>query len=219
MGERLIVVVLGKQGAGKGTQCDLMVERYAIPHVSTGDILRKAVAAGTPLGRTVKAVIDSGALVADDLIMALVAARLVEPDAADGALLDGCTRTIGQATALEEILHPAGVSLALNIDVPTELVTERLSARRVCRNCGTIYRVGDDSADTHVCVKCGGEVVQRDDDRPEAIRQRLAAYDSDTAPLLGFYEERGLLETVDGDQPAAKVAADIDLVISRRGLR
>jgi adenylate kinase len=219
MGARLIVVVLGKQGAGKGTQCDLMAERYAIPHVSTGDILRRAVAIGTPLGLKVKSVLDAGALVADDLIMGLVAARLGESDAVDGALLDGCTRTIGQATALEELLGPGGVALALNIDVPTDLVTERLSARRVCRSCGTIYRVGDESANTGVCAKCGGEVVLRDDDQPAAIRQRLSAYETDTAPLLAFYQERGLLETVNGDQPAAVVAAAIDDIITRRGLR
>lgn len=219
MGARLVVVVLGKQGAGKGTQCDLMAERYQIPHVSTGDILRAAVAAGTELGARVKAVMDAGALVDDELIMGLVAERLAEPDAADGALLDGCTRTIGQAQALEDLLAPGKVALALNIDVPTWLVAERLSARRVCRSCGTIYRVGDASADSGHCAKCGGEVVQRDDDRAEAITARLAAYERDTAPLLSFYAERGLLETVDGDQPVDVVAAAIDAAIERRGLR
>jgi adenylate kinase len=152
----------------------------------------------------------------DTLIMRLVSERLDAPDADGGALLDGCTRTRGQAEALESLLGESGLSLVLNIDVPTELVTERLSRRRVCHECGTNYPDDDPSATSGVCAKCGGRVVQRDDDKPDAIRQRLAAYERDTAPLLAFYEERGLLATVNGDQSVEHVAADIQQVLRDR---
>ena len=219
MTTRMILVVLGKQGAGKGTQCVRLAEKYQIPHVSTGDILRAAVKAGSAIGLEVKAVMDAGQLVNDDLIMRVVADRLNAPDAATGALLDGCTRTLAQAEALETLLGEQGVSLVLNLDVPTELVTSRLSARRVCQECGTIYTDSDVSAISGTCEKCGGDVVQRIDDTPEAIRTRLEAYERDTAPLLDFYAQRGLLVTVNGDQPVDQVTADIDVVISQRGLR
>ena len=214
----MILVVLGKQGAGKGTQCDLLETKFTIPHVSTGEMLRAAVKAGTPVGREVKTTMDAGELVNDTLIMRLVAERLAQPDAANGALLDGCTRTIGQAEALEGLLGPQGLSLVLNIDVPTELVMYRLSGRRVCQECGTNYHGDDPSALSGTCERCGGDVVQRDDDRPEAIRQRLDAYERDTAPLLDFYDQRGLLATVNGDQPVAKVAEDIAAVLAERRL-
>jgi adenylate kinase len=218
MGQRMILVVLGKQGAGKGTQCERLEARYQIPHVSTGDILRAAVKAGTPLGRQVKAVMDAGELVSDELIMGLVADRLAEPDAVRGALLDGCTRTRGQAEALEALLGDGGVSLVLNIDVPTSLVMARLSSRRVCQECGTIYTDRDVAAISGTCEKCGGDVIQRADDTPEAISRRLEAYERDTAPLLAFYQERGLLATVDGDQAVDDVTADIEAELRRRGL-
>ncbi len=215
----MILVILGKQGAGKGTQCVRLEEKYRIPHVSTGDILRAAVKAGSPLGVEVKAVMDAGELVNDDLIMRVVADRLSQNDAQDGALLDGCTRTLAQAAALEALLGEPGVSLVLNIDVATDLVTERLSARRVCQECGTIYTDTDISAISGTCEKCGGDVIQRIDDTPDAIRTRLEAYERDTAPLLNFYAARGLLVTVNGDQSVEQVTADIDAAINERGLR
>ncbi len=218
MSNRLVLVVLGKQGAGKGTQCARLSERYHIPHVSTGDILRAAVKAGTPVGVEVKEVLDRGELVSDDLIMRLIEERLSESDAVAGALLDGCTRTLGQAEALENLLGPTGVSLVLNIDVPTELVTKRLSARRVCQECGTIYTDTDVSAVSGTCEKCGGDVVQRADDTPEAIATRLAAYERDTRPLLDFYAARGLLVDVDGDQSVDAVSDAIHQVLVERGL-
>jgi len=215
---RLNLVVLGKQGAGKGTQCKYLSARYAIPHISTGDMLREAIKDNTPLGQQVAAVLEAGALVSDDLIIALINDRLHQPDAANGALLDGCTRTIGQARALEDELGPTGLDLVLYIDVPTDLVIERLSARRVCQECGETYNVNDVSAVSGTCEKCGGDVVQRNDDQPEAIAKRLAAYERDTTPLLGFYEERGLLETINGDQKVEQVTADIEAALARRGL-
>ena len=218
MAGRLNVVVLGKQGAGKGTQCDRLSARLGVPHVSTGDMLRAAVRAGTPLGREVAAVLEAGALVSDDLVIRLVEARFAEPDAARGALLDGFPRTLAQAEALEELLGEDGVQLCLDLDVPVELVTARLSARRVCAECATIYRVGDPSAQSGVCAKCGGVVAQRADDRPEAIRQRLEAYERDTAPLRDFYAARGLLVRVDGDQTPDEVTAAILAALADRGL-
>ena len=218
MSQRLVLVVLGKQGAGKGTQCALLSERYGIPHVSTGDILRAAVKAGTPVGLEVKEVLDRGELVSDDLIMRLIEERLEQADATGGALLDGCTRTIGQAEALENLLGPEGVSLVVNIEVPTELVTERLSSRRVCQECGSIYTDTDVSAVSGTCEKFGGDVVQRADDTPEAIATRLAAYERDTRPLLDFYAERGLLVEIDGNQDVAAVSNSIHEVLVGRGL-
>ena len=218
MATRLNLVVLGKQGAGKGTQCKYLSERYAIPHISTGDMLRAAIKEKSSLGKKVESVLAAGDLVSDDLIIALINDRLHQPDAKNGALLDGCTRTIGQAEALEAELGPDGIDLCLNIDVPTALVIERLSSRRVCQECGETYRDTDPSAISGTCDKCGGDVIQRADDMPEAIAKRLELYEKDTAPLLGFYNERGLLATVDGNQDVAKVSSDIDAVLADRGL-
>ena len=213
---RLILVVLGKQGAGKGTQCKRLAERYQIPHVSTGDMLRAAVKAGTPVGRDVAAVLEAGALVSDDLVNRLVEERFTQPDAAGGALLDGFPRTFAQAEALEAILGEDGVKLCVNLDVPVELVTQRLSARRVCVDCGAIYTDTDPEAVSGVCSVCGGQVIQRADDQPEAIRSRLEVYERDTAPLLDFYRERGLLVSVDGSGAPDDVTADIVAVIGER---
>ena len=213
---RLILVVLGKQGAGKGTQCKRLAERFQIPHVSTGDMLRAAVKAGTPVGRDVAAVLEAGALVSDDLVNRLVEERFTQPDAAGGALLDGFPRTFAQAEALEAILGEDGVKLCVNLDVPVELVTRRLSARRVCVDCGAIYTDSDPEAISGVCSVCGGQVIQRADDQPEAIRSRLEVYERDTAPLLDFYRERGLLVSVDGSRAPDEVTADIVAVIGER---
>ena len=213
---RLILVVLGKQGAGKGTQCKRLAERFQIPHVSTGDMLRAAVKAGTPVGRDVAAVLEAGALVSDDLVNRLVEERFTQPDAAGGALLDGFPRTFAQAEALEAILGEDGVKLCVNLDVPVELVTRRLSARRVCVDCGAIYTDSDPEAISGVCSVCGGQVIQRADDQPEAIRSRLEVYERDTAPLLDFYRERGLLVSVDGSRAPDDVTADIVAVIGER---
>ena len=215
---RLNLVVLGKQGAGKGTQCKRLAEAYAIPHVSTGDMLRAAVKADSPLGREVAAIMDAGALVSDDLVIRLVDQRFGEPDASRGALLDGFPRTILQAEALETLLGEDGIKLCINLDVPVSLVTERLSSRRVCQECGNIYKDTDNEAISGTCSNCGGDVIQRKDDQPEAIAKRLEAYERDTEPLLAFYQERGLLVVVDGAQSPDEVTAALVAVISERGL-
>lgn len=218
MPARLNLVVLGKQGAGKGTQCKRLATSYGIPHISTGDILRGAVKAGSPLGREVASVLNSGALVSDDLVIELVRQRFEEPDAQSGGLLDGFPRTLGQAEALERILGDDGIKLCINLDVPIELVTQRLSSRRVCQECGAIYRDTDVEAISGTCTNCGGDVVQRADDQPEAIRKRLETYERDTEPLLAFYESRGLLVTVDGDQSPDEVTSAIEAIVHERGL-
>jgi len=215
---QLNLVVLGKQGAGKGTQSQGLCDRYGLAHISTGDILRAAVAAGTPLGQEVKSILDAGKLVSDDLVNKLVEDRLQARDTERGAVLDGFPRNIDQAQALERLLGPGGIKLCFYIDVPNELVIQRLSSRRVCQECGTVYKDTDISAISGTCEKCGGDVVQRSDDKPEAIAQRLATFERETFPLLSFYEARNLLVKVNGDQKVEKVAADIDDLLHGRGL-
>jgi adenylate kinase len=218
MPKRLNLIILGKQGAGKGTQCKRLSARYNIPHVSTGDILRAAIQADSELGRSVSAILDAGALVSDDLVIKLIEDRFTQPDAQEGALLDGFPRTINQAEALEDLLGEDGIKLCIDLDVPTDLATERLAMRRVCQECGSIYSESVVEAISGTCSKCGGDVIHRTDDYPEAIRERLAAYERDTAPLLNFYQSRGLLVTVDGNQSPDDVTVAIQSVISIRGL-
>jgi len=218
MTNRLIVVLLGKQGAGKGTQCAALSSQYEIPHVSTGDILRAAVREGTELGLKVKAVMDAGDLVSDDLVVALVQERFAQNDAARGALLDGFPRTLAQAQALDAMLGDEKVSICVNLDVPTSLVVDRLSKRRVCQECGAIFRADDPAGVSGTCEKCGGDLMQRADDQPEAITTRLEAYERDTAPLLDYYRERNLLVTVNGDQSVEAVGVDVSAALSSRGL-
>jgi len=212
------LVVLGKQGAGKGTQSQRLCEKYSLAHISTGDILRAAVQAGTTLGLEVKSVLDSGGLVSDDLVNKLVEDRFKEEDAKRGGVLDGFPRNIGQAEALEELLGANGLKLCLYIELPNELVMQRLSSRRVCQECGTTYKDTDPAAISGTCEVCGGDVVQRSDDQPEAIQKRLDIFERDTAPLLSFYEKKGILETVNGDESVDAVADAINAVLSSRGL-
>ena len=218
MSARVIIVVLGKQGAGKGTQCKRLAQHLRIPHVSTGDILRAAVRDNTAVGREVASILEAGQLVSDDLVNRLVKERFAEPDAAGGALLDGFPRTDVQAQALDEILGDDGVKICINLDVPNELVAQRLSSRRVCQECGAIYRDTDIEAISGTCTNCGGDVIQRADDMPEAIIKRLEVYERDTAPLLSFYDARGLLVRVDGDQDPQDVTADILEALGERGI-
>lgn len=218
MSARLNLVVLGKQGAGKGTQCQRLAEHYGIPHISTGDILRQAVRDNTPLGQRVKSVLEAGELVSDELVIALVEERFTQSDAQRGGLLDGFPRTLAQAEGLEAILGEDGIKLCIDLDVPNDRVTERLGARRVCQECGAIYRESDPAAISGTCERCGGDVIQRTDDQPDAILKRLAVYERDTAPLLDFYEARGLLVHVNGDQEADAVTRDLEAAVAARGL-
>ncbi len=196
-GARLIL--LGRQGAGKGTQCVRLSRHYVVPHISTGDMLRAAVRERTELGRVAKAIMDDGGLVGDDIMVGLVAERLSHDDAhGRGYILDGFPRTVPQAEALDEISAEQPIHVVLDLDVPREMVLTRLSARRVCRDCGTNYVSTAAEKETWICEVCGGDVVRRDDDTPEAINHRLDLYEEQTAPLIEFYGEQGRLAVIDG---------------------
>ncbi len=186
--------MLGPPGAGKGTQGELLCQELGLVHVSTGDILRDAVARGTELGKLAKKYMDAGDLVPDEVVIGIVRERLAQDDARSrGVLLDGFPRTVPQAEALEGILEELGYQKPLVVDmvVPDDEVVRRLSTRRVCRQCGAIYNVERDKLDVgDRCPKCGGEIYQRDDDRPEAIRERLKVYYEQTAPLIDYYRQR-----------------------------
>lgn len=206
------VVLLGPPGAGKGTQAKLLQEMFGAVQISTGDILRKAVADQTPLGQQAAGFINSGALVPDGVIVNLVAERLKEPDCAKGFLLDGFPRTIPQAESLDEILKNAGLNLncVLSVQVPQDVIVERLAGRRTCRQCGALCHVAFNPPKVEgVCDRCGGELYQRDDDKEQTITHRLQVYEKQTAPLVQYYRERGLLRTIDGvgeiDQIRARV--------------
>lgn len=196
-GARLII--LGRQGAGKGTQCVRLSRHYVVPHISTGDVLRAAVREGTELGNTAKEVMDAGGLVGDEIMIGIVAERLERDDArARGYILDGFPRTVPQAEALDEMTAERPLDIVLDLVVPRELVVQRISARRVCRDCGTNYVASGPTPPLWICDVCGGDVVQRDDDTPDAINRRLDLYETQTAPLLDYYGKDGRLVDVDG---------------------
>lgn len=199
----MYLVFLGAPGAGKGTQATRVCEKYNIPHVSTGDILRANIKAGTALGREAKGYIDKGLLVPDEVVIGLVEDRLAQSDCQKGFLLDGFPRTIEQAKALGKF---AKISCAINIAVDESLVVERIAGRRMCK-CGESYHVSWYDKDT--CAKCGEKLYQRDDDREETVKSRLEVYESQTAPLIEYYKELGVLKDVDGSQDMNKVFDDI----------
>jgi adenylate kinase len=196
-GARLIL--LGRQGAGKGTQCVRLSRHYVVPHISTGDMLRAAVREGTELGRLAKEVMDDGGLVGDEIMVGIVRERLSQPDARGrGYILDGFPRTVPQAAALDEITADLPIDVVIDLDVPRELVLARLSARRVCRDCGTNYVASGVERAEWICDVCGGEVMHRDDDTPEAIAHRLDLYEEQTSPLIEYFQAQGRLVVVDG---------------------
>lgn len=200
------IVLLGAPGAGKGTQAAKLVEEFKLPHISTGDMLRAAVKAGTPLGQKAKSYMDAGDLVPDDVIIGLVTERLQEPDTEVGFILDGFPRTSAQAVALDAELSKLERPLdaALLIDVDPEVIVKRLSSRRMCRNCDYIGTAAD-----AICPKCGGEMYQRDDDNEATVRNRLDVYEKSTAPLIDYYRGCDLLVSIDGDRDPADVYADV----------
>ena len=211
-GARLIV--LGKQGAGKGTQCMRLSRRYVLPHISTGDMLRAAVKARTPLGLEARRYLDAGDLIPDSVVLGLIAARLDQDDTRTrGFLLDGFPRTVAQADGLDELLQPVSIDLVLDLVVPTDLVLARLMSRRVCEDCGAIYSTATPPKLNWTCDFCGGDVVQREDDTEEAIKNRLAQYDSATAPLVARYQAMGKLVEVSGEGSPSTVAANLNAVV------
>jgi adenylate kinase len=193
------LILLGAPGAGKGTVAKLLTQIDGSVQISTGDILRAAVAAGSELGKKAEAAMKAGDLVSDDLIMGIMGERLKEDDCKNGYLLDGFPRTIPQAEALKVLLEGMGEKLdaVVNIDVPRDVILDRLTTRRTCTDCGAIYNVkSNPPKEEGKCDKCGGPVVQRDDETEEAISNRLDVYNEKTAPLAGFYENEGMLLTV-----------------------
>ncbi|MDX6748331.1 adenylate kinase [Geminicoccaceae bacterium 1502E] len=213
------LVLLGPPGAGKGTQAQWLTERYGVPQLSTGDMLRAAVARGTEVGRQAKAVMERGELVSDDIINRIVAERIDEPDCAAGFILDGFPRTVAQAEALDGMLSARSQSLdaVIEIRVDKEALVERIAGRFACAKCGAGYH--DTFKPTRlagVCDQCGGtEFIRRKDDNAETVRARLEAYERQTAPLLPFYEARGLVRAVDGMQPIEQVTAAIETILAQ----
>jgi adenylate kinase len=214
------LVVLGRQGAGKGTQCVRLSRHYVVPHISTGDMLRAAVKEGTDLGREAQSIMRAGGLVPDELMIGIVDERLSHPDARTrGYVLDGFPRTVAQGVALDKITADKPLDLVIDLDVPREMVLQRLSARRVCRDCGTNYTATGWERQPWICDVCSGDVIQRDDDTEEAINRRLDSYETDTAPLIEYYCEQGLVVIVSGvgtpDEVLLRLIAVIDT--RRRG--
>jgi len=205
-------ILLGPPGAGKGTQAKMLTERYGVPQVSTGDILRAAVAAGTPLGKEAKAYMDRGALVPDEVVIGIVRDRLGEADCRKGYLLDGFPRTVAQAEALSRMLKKLGAPLprVASLEVGEEELVKRLSGRRTCPACGEPFHVESHPPRVEgICDKCGGRLIQREDDREETIRRRLQVYRKETEPLIGYYQNQGLLKTVNGLGEAGEVFARV----------
>ncbi len=207
------LVLLGAPGAGKGTQAERIIETYGLAHISTGDILRKAVADGTPLGLEAKRYMDAGELVPDEVVIGLAKERLQQPDAEKGFILDGFPRTVVQAQALDTALGSLGkqIDSAIAIVVDPEIIVQRLTSRRTCRACGKITSVSALAGGT--CPACGGEVYQRDDDNEATVRNRLDVYERSTAPLIDYYRSAHVLAEIDGDRPVDTVFADVKAVL------
>ncbi len=215
-GARLIV--LGKQGAGKGTQAVRLSRYYVVPHISTGDTFRAAVRSGSEFGQRAKAYLDAGDLVPDEVVIGVVSERLERSDTSHrGFILDGFPRTTHQAEALAGIMAPKQLDLVVNLEVDTETVLHRLASRRVCDDCGANYSVVENPPRVNgICDVCGGEVIQRADDTEAAIRRRLELYERETAPLIDFYDQRGQLATIDAAQAPSAVTDQIVTRVAQR---
>ena len=207
------LILMGLPGAGKGTQAEKIVEKYDIPHISTGDMFRAAIKEGTELGLKAKSFMDQGQLVPDEVTIGIVRERLAKDDCQNGFLLDGFPRTVAQAEALEETLKVMNRKLdfVLNIHVDQQLLIDRLTGRRICKECGATYHlIFNPPAEEGICSKCGGELYQRADDNVETVANRLEVNIKQTQPLLDFYNNLGYVKTIEGDQEISKVFEDID---------
>lgn len=210
------IMLLGAPGAGKGTQAARIIDAYGIAHISTGDILRKAVADQTLLGVAAKRYMDAGDLVPDAVVIGLVKERLAQSDTARGFILDGFPRTLPQARALDGVLDELGKKLdaVISIDVDKSILVNRLTARRTCASCGAIYNVmAQPELASGVCPACGGELVQRKDDTAETAINRLAVFENETAPLVGYYTKQGILRHIDGTQTPDEVFKAISAIV------
>ncbi|MBP1950026.1 adenylate kinase [Virgibacillus litoralis] len=212
------LILMGLPGAGKGTQAEKINEKYHIPHISTGDMFRLAIKEGTDLGKKAKEYMDQGELVPDEVTIGIVKERLGKDDCKNGFLLDGFPRTIAQAEALQSLLADLKESIdyVLHVDVPEEKLVERLTGRRICPNCGATYHViYNPPKHEGICDKDGSELIQREDDQAETVKKRLEVNMKQTQPLLDFYQEKGYLVTVDGDQEIDQVFQDIQAKIEK----
>lgn len=206
------IIMLGAPGAGKGTQADKIAVHYDIPHISTGDIFRANIKAGTELGKKAKSYMDAGALVPDELVVDLVVDRIAQDDCTKGYILDGFPRTIPQAKCLTEALAARNdaIDAAIDVDVPDENIVRRMSGRRACPACGATYHIVNIPPKKEgICDKCGSELILRDDDKPETVQKRLEVYHTQTQPLIDYYSEQGKLHTVDGTKGMDEVFSDI----------
>lgn len=212
------IILMGPPGAGKGTQAEKLTQELAVPHISTGDMFRKAIKEETELGKKAKSFMDQGQLVPDEVTIGIVRERLAESDCENGFLLDGFPRTVPQADALDGILQELNMALdaVINITVFRELLIERLTGRRVCRACGATYHViFNPSKADGVCDKCSGELYQRNDDQIETVGNRLDVYEGQTAPLIEYYRNKGLLKEVDGAQSMEVVLTEVLTALGR----
>ena len=195
---KIKLILLGAPGAGKGTQAEIISKKYAIPSISTGNMIREAIAAGTEMGRNAKSFIDSGALVPDEVVIGIIKERLAKPDCENGFILDGFPRTVPQAQALDDM----GVEITdvISIEVPDEKIVERMGGRRVCKSCGASYHVKFNPSENGEFCDCGELLTIRSDEAPEVVKKRLETYHSQTEPLKGFYEAKGILKLVEGQE-------------------
>lgn len=210
------IIMLGAPGAGKGTQAKKIAEKYSIPHISTGDIFRANIKEGTELGKKAKTYMDKGELVPDELVVDLVVDRLAKDDAVKGYVLDGFPRTIPQAEALDAALAKRNekVDFAIDVNVPDENIVKRMSGRRACVGCGATYHIVNVPPKKEgICDTCGGELILRDDDKPETVLNRLSVYHEQTQPLIDYYTKEGILKTVDGTVPMMDVFSAITAIL------
>ena len=213
------IVLLGAPGAGKGTQAEVLVKKLFLPHISTGDMFRAAISAGTDLGLAAKAYMDKGQLVPDEVTVGIIKDRISQADCREGFLLDGFPRTLAQAEALDALLTEMKTSLTavLNISVPADKLITRLTGRRMCRQCGAIYHLLYNAPQKeNVCDVCGDELYQRSDDKEETVRNRLQVYETQTAPLIAYYREKGLLHDINGDQPINEVMVELGQALGQK---
>ncbi|MFW5747124.1 MAG: adenylate kinase [Nanoarchaeota archaeon] len=206
------MILLGPPGCGKGTQAEKLIDEFGLVHISTGNMLRKEIADGTELGKKAKGIIDAGQLVSDEIILGMMGNRLSEPDCQQGVLFDGFPRTIAQAEGLDRLFDELDMRLdhVINIQVGDQEIIKRLSNRRTCLSCGTTYHLIYKTPEKEgVCDQCGAEIVQRDDDKEDTVKQRLETYKEQTAPLIEYYQKKGLVMDVDGQRPIDQIGQDI----------